>query len=72
MQSMVCKERPDCCDVIEVKYKWINNFDNINDLIDYKETKDYNRFIDKLNDNTISGSSLGIYSRHVLKYKNSN
>ena len=60
MQSMVCDERPDCCDVIEAKDKWINSFDNI------KETEEFKEFIVKLN-NTKSDSSLEIYAKYLFK-----
>ena len=58
--AMVCDERPDCCDVIEVKDKWITSLTKI------KETEEFKEFIVKLN-NTKSDSSLEINAKYLFK-----
>ena len=61
MQSIVCDERPDCCDVIAMKDKWIISLDNISD------SEEYNDFVNHLKNNTFNEQSLVKYTKYHLK-----
>ena len=61
MQSIVCIERPDCCDVIAIRDKWIISFEDITD------SEEYNDVINHLKNNRFNEQSLVKYAKYHLK-----
>ena len=63
MQLIKCNERPDCCHIIQTKDEWIMS------LMSIKETNEYKKFIEYLNNNTITEESLVKYAKYHLELK---
>ena len=61
MKSNFFEERPDCCDVLEERDKWVMSFDNI------RESEEYKEFVKQLNNNSITDESLVIYAKYHFK-----
>ena len=60
MKSKLFEERPDCCDVLEERNKWIMSLDNI------RESEEFKEFVDELHNNLITDDSIVKYAKYHL------
>ena len=63
MQSEVTDERPDCYQVLRDRDEWITSLDNI------EETEEYKKFVDRLNNNSITDESLVKYAKYHFNFE---
>ena len=61
MQSIVCNKRPDCCDVIAMRDKWIMSLEDICD------SEEYNDVVNHLQNDPMNEESLVKYTKYHLK-----
>ena len=58
MQTEVCEDRPDCCDVIAMKDEWIMSLDDIQESAEFRE------FVNQLNNNSNTDDSIVKYAKY--------